>query len=248
MKKSVCMAVYNGAAHLREQMESILAQLAPADEVIVVDDRSTDESVDILMQFRDPRMRLLLNEVNLGVVRSFERAVRASSGDIVFLADQDDVWLPGKVDSVTRVLLAGPYVAVVTDAIIVDGDNYILEPSFFRFRRTQPGFVANLYRNGYLGCAMAFTAKARSWILPFPAGINMHDEWIGLVCDLLGEVKFMDVPLVAYRRHGANATTMRRFGFGRGLQKRMVHLVAVLVRAAQIRGPWARRRRAVVER
>src|SRR5690348_15623759 len=97
MRVSVCMAVHNGARFLRPQVDSILSQLRQSDELVVVDDASTDASPAILESVRDARLRLLRNAENLGVLRSFEKALRRASGEIIFLSDHDDIWLPGKL-------------------------------------------------------------------------------------------------------------------------------------------------------
>src|SRR5262245_13619427 len=88
---SVCLATYNGVEHLREQVDSILADLGPHDEVVVVDDASGDATVALLEGFGDPRVRIVRSAHNQGHVRTFERAIREASGEIIMLSDQDDV-------------------------------------------------------------------------------------------------------------------------------------------------------------
>ena len=97
MKLSVAMATYNGARYLRQQLESIFSQLAPEDEIVIVDDASQDATCAIVMEFKDARVRLLRNPRNVGVLGSFERAIRNTTGDVIFLSDQDDVWRGDKV-------------------------------------------------------------------------------------------------------------------------------------------------------
>ena len=99
MKKiSVCMAVYNGEKYIREQIASILGQLAPGDELIISDDGSSDGTLDEARAFGDARIRLLANQLDRGYSGNFENAIRHAGGDIIFLSDQDDVWLPGRVE------------------------------------------------------------------------------------------------------------------------------------------------------
>src|SRR3954471_9369425 len=97
LRVSVCMAVHNGSRFLQPQVDSILSQLRPDDELVVVDDASTDASPAILEGVLDARLRLHRNEENQGVLRSFEKVLRRSSGEIIFLSDHDDIWLPGKL-------------------------------------------------------------------------------------------------------------------------------------------------------
>lgn len=205
MRLSVCMCTYNGARFLREQLESILMQLGPQDELIVVDDGSRDSTVAVLQSLGDSRLRLYRNERNLGPVRSFERALALAQGDRVFLADQDDVWLPGKVPAMVDALNEADL--AVSDCRVVDEALNELHPSFFARQRSGPGLLRNLARNTYLGCCIALRRELLQVALPFPARLPMHDWWLGLVAEAFGRVVFVAQPLVLYRRHGANAST-----------------------------------------
>lgn len=205
MRLSVCMCTYNGARFLREQLESILMQLGPQDELIVVDDGSRDSTVAVLQSLGDSRLRLYRNERNLGPARSFERALALAQGDRVFLADQDDVWLPGKVPAMVDALNEADL--AVSDCRVVDEALNELHPSFFARQRSGPGLLRNLARNTYLGCCIALRRELLQVALPFPARLPMHDWWLGLVAEAFGRVVFVAQPLVLYRRHGANAST-----------------------------------------
>jgi len=233
MKISVCMAVYNGAAYLPAQLSSILMQLGPADEVVVIDDGSKDRSWEIIEGYADPRIRLLKNPQNLGVVGTFERALTLATGDILFLADQDDVWQPDKVAKMSACFKDPNCLAVVCDATVIDAEDQLMYPSYFKLRNSGPGVWHNFYKNTYLGCCMALTAKAKPYILPFPKFIPMHDEWIGLSCQIHGEVVFLPEPLTGYRRHGQNQTKLTGFDLPHILQKRVVWLGMILTALTQ---------------
>lgn len=226
---SVCMASYNGERFIKEQIDSVLAQLMDHDELIVIDDASTDATVDLLESFRDPRIKFYKNDANVGVVATFERAIARAAGEIIFLCDQDDIWHPDKVEIMSSAL-HGNYVAVVSDCELVDEQGVVFAPSFRSLRGSRGGIIWNLFRNGYLGCAMCFRASLREVILPFPRGIAMHDEWIGLVSDGVAEVAFLDRPLFGYRRHSSNVTKMRWGGIWFALMKRLIHVFALLTR------------------
>jgi glycosyltransferase involved in cell wall biosynthesis len=199
------MATCNGARYLREQVESILQQLGPADELVVVDDGSRDDSVGVLQALGDQRIRLHCNDHNLGPIRSFERALGLAKGEAVFLADQDDVWLPGKVKAMLAALDDAEL--VVSDCRVVDETLGELHTSFFALQRSGPGLLRNLARNSFLGCCMAMRRELLRFALPFPARVPMHDWWLGLVGQTFGRVVFLAQPLLLYRRHGANAST-----------------------------------------
>ena len=204
---SVCMATYNGGKFIREQLESILSQLPSAGaEVVIADDGSTDETLSVAQSFGDSRIRVLPAEKHLGVIYNYERALQASKGEIIFLADQDDIWLPGKVD---RVLTA------LNEANLVIHDAWMLRPSDSSWTRAgklsdirayKGGIVANWWKNSFTGCCMAFRRSILDKALPFPKNLPMHDQWLGLVAEKNFKVKSINEPLVEYRQHSTNAT------------------------------------------
>lgn len=200
---SVCVATYNGARYVLAQLQSVLPQLAADDEVIVADDGSTDATREVVKGIGDPRI-LLLESSRVGVVRNFEHALRHARGDVIFLCDQDDIWLPDKVQRVLRALHETNL--VVTDCRVVDDALNELHPSFFRLNGSGVGLFRNLAKNGYLGCCMAMQRSVLEAALPFPEGIAMHDWWIGLVAERMGRVHFLNETLSLYRRHGGNAS------------------------------------------
>ena len=210
---SVCMATYNGGKFIREQLESILSQL-PLNtgvdaEIVIADDGSTDDTLSVVASIGDSRIRVLTAEKHLGVIYNYERALQASKGEIIFLADQDDVWLPGKVE---RVL------AALNDADLVMHDAWMLRPSdspdsswtrsgkLSDIRAYKSGVVANWWKNTFTGCCMAFRRNVLEKALPFPKNLPMHDQWLGLVAEKRFKVKSIDEPLVEYRQHHCNAT------------------------------------------
>lgn len=225
---SVCMATFNGAKNIREQLESILVQLSEGDEIVISDDGSTDGTLDLINSFCEPRIKLLINDVRLGPARNFERAMQHASGSVIYLSDQDDVWRKDKIEVVNRVFHKTSALVVVSDARIIDGTGMVTSESFFEWRGSGPGFLKNFLKNGFLGCCMAFRAQAKSFILPFPHHINMHDEWIGLTCSLVGKVDFINEPLIDYRRHEANVTNMSHGSYGFMIKKRL-DVIAALV-------------------
>ena len=113
MKISVCMATYNGEQFIHEQLESILGQLEGDDEIVIVDDASTDKSVRIAERFSDKRIRIFRQARNCGVLKTFERALKEATGEIIFLADQDDIWRPDKVSKIKSLFSARPDLSLV---------------------------------------------------------------------------------------------------------------------------------------
>jgi glycosyltransferase involved in cell wall biosynthesis len=205
------MAVYNGSQYIRDQVASILPQLGEDDEFVVVDDASQDASIAILEGFHDRRIRIIRQTENRGVVRTFERSLREASGEIIFLADQDDIWRKDKVEKMIGMFLSCPDLTlVISDALIIDAEGRIIGKSWFERRSYHPGLLRNLLQNGFLGCAMAFRRSLLKDCLPFPAGTPMHDMWIGMVNQLVGKAGLIREPLMCYRRHGNNTTSDKR--------------------------------------
>ncbi len=202
---SVCMATRNGASFLKEQIDSILPQLGLEDEIVISDDCSGDDTLTVIRTFQDSRIRLLESRSEKGITRNFEASLKASHGDYIFLADQDDVWLPGKVKRMKQALKQ--YDLVISDCHLVDDTLQVLQRSFYDLNRSGKGLIKNLIRNSYMGCCMAFTKKLKERALPFPSDIPMHDFWIGLIAELYFRIHFMREALVLHRRHDSNAST-----------------------------------------
>lgn len=197
---SVCMAVYNGEKFIREQIQSVLIELQSNDELLIFDDLSTDATVKIASEFsHDNRVKITKNQIQLGVVKNFDRALGQAKGDYIFLCDQDDVWLSGKVNLCVTALQK--HLLVVTDCKLVDQTLNETAPSFFNLRHSGRGVFKNIWKNSYLGCCMAFRKELLSLALPIPAKIPMHDMWLGLLAELKGSVLFMPIQLSLYRRH-----------------------------------------------
>ena len=205
---SVCMATYNGAAYIEEQLVSVLAQLGPGDELVVSDDGSTDRTVNLVCAVGDSRVRFVEGPPLRSPSRNLERALASARGDIVILCDQDDVWLPGRVDA--AVALHEHSDVVLVDCRLVDAEGRILVPSVFERFASQPGLFWNLYRNRYIGCCMSVRRSLLDLALPFPRSIPMHDSWIGILGELVGSVTFHPEPLVLYRQHPGNVSPAGR--------------------------------------
>lgn len=200
---SVCMATYNGEKYIREQVESILCQLGPEDEIVISDDGSKDHTIQIVDSL-DKRIKIILNEGKHGVVSNFENALKHSSGDYIFFSDQDDIWSPDKVERCLHALENADL--VVHNSRVFFEDDSQPEGDFFIMRNSGSGFFKNLYKNSFVGSCMAFKKEVKSYVLPFPEHILWHDMWIGLMVEKKGKTKFINDQLLYYRRHGNNAS------------------------------------------
>lgn len=198
---SVCIATYNGEKYIKEQLDSILLQIGEKDEIIVSDDGSTDKTIEIISAYKDSRIKIFKNSFK-NLVLNFEFALKQAKGDFIFLSDQDDVWLPNKIERSIKYLTE--FEVLVSDCKVVDKDLKVLNNSFFELNNSQNGLFSNLMRNSYLGCCLAFKKELLEKALPFPKDIPMHDIWLGVVAELFFKVKFLNEVLVLYRRHGNN--------------------------------------------
>ena len=230
---SVCMAAYNGELFIKDQLRSILVQLEADDEIVVVDDCSTDSTRQCVLSFGDPRIRLIEHSMNQGVSRTFEDALRAAYNGIIFLSDQDDLWVPTKVRTILKNFQEDPSVSLVTsDVALIDADGATISDSYFSSRGGfQAGLWANLLRNRFGGCAMAFRANLIADILPFPHGYDvLHDIWIGTRCSISGHgILYVSQALVLNRRHSSTSTGHKRLEVWRKIRLR-VHLLLALAR------------------
>lgn len=213
---SVCMAVYNGEAYIRLQVESIIAQLGPDDELLAWDDCSLDQSVEILRSFEDPRLIIHHGDRNQGVNRTFEVLLGLARHPIVFMADQDDVWLPGRVDAMVHALNESNAWLVSSNTAFMDREGAPIAHSNIALRASDSTYswknIAAIFCGsiGYYGCAMALRRELCSLILPFPAGIESHDLWIAMCANLARRNYHFEGNTLIRRIHGGNASVIRR--------------------------------------
>lgn len=207
MKISVALAAYKGEQYIAEQLDSILIQLGENDEIIVSDDFPQGKTRDIVLKYQsqDKRIRYIDGK-GAGVVKNFENALNACSGDVIFLCDQDDVWLPDKVACVMEEIQNGADL-VLHDAAVTDSALKITEPSYFAVHGSNASFFGNIIRNSFVGCCMAFKKETMLASLPFPKGLAMHDWWIALVAlKKKQKVVLLNKPLIKWRRHDSTVT------------------------------------------
>ena len=199
------MATYNGEPYIAEQLRSILMQLGENDEVIVADDNSTDNTCQIIEDFNDKRIKLYHTYFR-SCKWNFQYALEQAHGDIIFLSDQDDVWLENKVEKCVQALQIADL--VVTDSKLTDEKLEVINSSFFTIYHSGKGIIKNSMNNTYYGSCMAFHTDLLKDALPLPKTDEIgHDIWLGLVAELTGrKVIFLDEALMLYRRHDGTRT------------------------------------------
>ena len=193
---SVCIATYNGEKYIKEQLLSILPQLGKKDEVIISDDHSTDNTLDIVKGLNDNRIKIVMNNREKGYTSNFENALSYAIGDYIFLSDQDDIWMSNKVDYCIAELKE--YDLVVSDAILINSKGEKIDDSFFYKRNVYYTWLGNIFKFGFLGCCMAFKMNVLKKALPFPKKhlYCTHDNWIFLVAQSFYKVKISHEKLI----------------------------------------------------
>ncbi|WDF54714.1 glycosyltransferase family 2 protein [Mucilaginibacter sp. KACC 22063] len=202
---SVCLASYNGEKFIKEQIDSILIQLQPNDELIISDDSSTDNTVKVVRSIPDPRIKLYTSNNFRDPIKNFQNALSYAKGEYIFLSDQDDIWIENKYEEMINLLK--DYDLAISDSIIVDEQLNTLHPSFFSYFKSGKGIIKNVIKSSYYGSCMAFRKTILDVALPFPDTKEIgHDLWIGLVAEMIGKVIFYKKPLILYRRHSNTFT------------------------------------------
>lgn len=219
MTISVALCTYNGAAWLPQQLQSIEEQTLRPNEMVICDDDSSDATVELLQQLPNnfsEDIRIYKNSAQLGPRKNFEKAIGLCTGDIIFLCDQDDVWMPDKVAEMADYLQAHPEAhGVFCNGRLMDeagnelGETmwdalYFEQP--LRATTTPENLLYYLLLNGNIatGTALCFRKECVEKIMPLPEIQGLwHDHWIALVLAAQKSLHFIDTPLLSYRIHGA---------------------------------------------
>lgn len=215
-KISIALCTYNGARFLSEQLESFARQTRLPDELIVGDDCSSDKTVSILEDFARRAafpVSIRANEKNLRSTRNFEQTILRCAGDIVFLSDQDDVWLPEKIARVAAEFERDEAVGLVfTDADLVDENlnflgkklwDYSFSPPMRELAREKGILPVLFHQSTVTGATAAFRRQFADSFVPIPTDVPrvIHDEWIALTVALQSKTIFLEESLIKYRQH-----------------------------------------------
>lgn len=226
-KVSVAMATYNGEKYIKEQISTILDNLRECDELIISDDGSTDNTINIIKEFKDERIKFLEGPKK-GLKKNFENAINNTTGDYIFLTDQDDIWMHDKVKEMLDVFKSSNYILIQHDAIVVDENDRVIFESFAEHRKVKTGIIKNLIKNSYHGCCIAFKKELKDKILPIPNNIYLHDQWIGMIAELEGKTYFLDKKLIKYRRHSDNTSSFKHLSIPKMIKNRVQYFFRLL--------------------
>jgi len=204
MKISIAMATYNGAKYIQEQLQSFVDQTRQPDELIITDDCSTDDTEIIVRKFAKNapfKVEFHRNEINLGYCGNFNAALMKTSGDLVFLSDQDDVWFPEKIEYMTKIAVSNSdALAVMNDAELTDG-----ELNSVKLTKLGQMKSAGMGPEGFvMGCCAVVRRELLDLCLPIPKAFKAHDNWIIAFADGLDAKVVNSKVLQYYRRHESN--------------------------------------------
>ena len=203
MRISIAMATYNGAAFIEAQLQSFVHQTRRPDELVITDDCSHDATLEIVERFaaRAPfEVRWSRNERNLGYAQNFNRALSLTTGDLVFLSDQDDVWFADKIETMAQIAEHSSALVLMNDAMLTDGE--LVPAGVTKLGQMRAGGLPDA---GFvIGCCAAVKRDMLELCLPIPAAFRAHDTWIVRLADGMGRRHIAETVLQYYRRHGAN--------------------------------------------
>lgn len=233
MNVSVCLAAYNGEKYIDVQLKSILDQLGENDELIILDDCSTDNTLKVVNSFVDKRIKLFSNNVNKGHVFSFGKAIEFATRDIIFMSDQDDIWLDNRLELMKDSLIAEKVMLLSTNTNFIDSNgtpiNYKVDGVSSKNSKKYLRNIFDIFKGkeNYYGCAMAFKSELRTVILPIPSYVESHDLWIAMAANIMKSNLHSDIITLSRRVHGENASIVKR-KFGQKIWSRLIFTISII--------------------
>jgi len=206
---SIAMCTYNGEKYIQEQLDSILNQTYTNLEIIITDDRSSDNTLEIIKEYqeKDARIKLYDNEKNLGFLKNFDKAISLCTGDYIALSDQDDIWKHNKLEYFVQKIEDN--ILIYSDAIIIDKDSNEVGVELIRPKHDMcsgPCNKAFLLNNFISGNTIMFKKELVQHILPIPEQMSYHDIWIGYVASTYGNITYTEEAMTYYRKYEEQVT------------------------------------------
>lgn len=218
------MATYNGARFIKRQLDSIISQIRLPDEIVISDDCSIDETLDIISEYQNKMIAVswivVQNQKNLGWRQNFANAIRLTTGDIIFLADQDDEWNKNKIKEMSLLIQNNEDILLLVSGYVTIEETSSLKNKSLLNRGNQNGAIRKIgfdryfYMNHYPGCTYAFRKECKDWFsLPIWSKNQAHDEFIMVLAKLKNRVYCYDKPLIYFIRHETSATYGKKLNF-----------------------------------
>jgi len=219
LKIDILLSTYNGAVFLDDLIRSLYEQTYPGWHLFIRDDGSTDNTMERIESYRKKDKKRIFvvdgSDKNLGPLKSFEILLRSSEADYIMFCDQDDFWLPDKIqNTLTRMQELeqqhpGIPVLIFSDLKITDRNLNVIHPSYWKYTKVNPENTKNIYHllvnNPVVGCTVMMNKKVKPLVLPFPVQAVMHDWWIALNVAQKGVMGYLSQPTILYRLHEKNS-------------------------------------------
>jgi glycosyltransferase involved in cell wall biosynthesis len=217
----ILLATYNGDKYLAKQLDSLLKQTFLNWRLLIRDDGSTDQTVQIIShyveRYLDKIVHIIDDNKNLDVTRNFERLMEYSTAPYIMFCDQDDIWLPDKIETSLRKLQTMEHqygldtpLLVYTDLAVCDEADQQIAHSFWNYQggdHTLPlDYAKALVQNNATGNTFIFNRALCNYALPFSPNAVMHDWWVALIALYLGKVDYLADQTILYRQHTANVS------------------------------------------
>lgn len=230
------MATFNGEDFIIEQINSILNNLDPHDELIIVDDSSNDHTIDVINNLNDKRIKLFINKTNMGEVFSFNKALSYAANKFIFFSDQDDVWLDGRAKLMIQALKSNNAYLLTSNFSWIDKNGHSLKIDYDGVEsKNSSKFINNIIdiflgKTNYFGCAMIIKKEFLKIIYPIPKFVESHDLWIALAANLLKKNVHINNETLLKRFHNNNATsTISNRNLLQKILSRIIFLISMIV-------------------
>jgi glycosyltransferase involved in cell wall biosynthesis len=234
----ILMSTYNGSRYIRAQINSILGQTYGNWRLIIRDDGSRDDTSEIIREYQERypgkieavREGQQAKNVNLGACQGFARVLERSTAKYAMFSDQDDVWLPFKIEKTLEKMQEQEAIyhestplMVHTDLRVVDQELNTIRDSFWQLQHLGLQKYGKLNRllmqNSITGCTVMINQKLRELTTPVPPEAIMHDYWLALTAAAFGTIAYLNVPTILYRQHGANYAGAKEYNISFILKK-----------------------------
>lgn len=222
MSVDIVMATYNGARFVREQIASIQNQSFTNWRLLISDDSSTDNTVEIIkhLALTDGRIVLVNDARQGGVVKNFEKALAGVTADYICFCDQDDLWPSERLETMLEFFMKNENdrpLMIYTDLTLIDEHEKVIGDSYYKVNAIKPtenlDFERLRWKSSIYGCSTMINKALLDVSLPFPVHVTMHDHWLGLVASIRGQLKYFDYKSILYRQHSANVVGGRKKTF-----------------------------------
>lgn len=235
-KIDILLATYNGEKHIKQLLDSIISQIDNTMylKILIRDDRSSDNTPNIIKKYKEEYPQIIEQIIdqhgNIGPMKNFEELTKHSTADYILFADQDDIWIKGKISHYIKTLLSMEKeytnkipLLVFSDMYIVDNNINIICPSYYKYCKKKPRkikFKDLILQNNMLGCVQGFNRALLKKAFPLDKEVIMHDWWIGIVASAFGKIQYIDKKYIYYRQHSGNVVGAR--GPGLSTYKKML--------------------------